>query len=86
MHSGYTNVAQLLAVMNSLALCRAHRIEKLREAGAPGLGHRQPLLADLHFIGLASRRASMRENCLLIISSTRQELAVQLGRISPGAI
>ena len=89
MHSGYTNVAQLLAAGEfPLALCRAHRIEKLREAGAPvdWVTTVNPLLADLHPIGLASRAAHPNAGKLFIdyiLSRQGQELAVQLGRISP---
>ena len=74
MHSGYTNVSQLLAAGEfPLALCRAHRIEKMREAGAPvdWVSTVNPLLADLHPVGLASRAPPipMRGNCLLTLSS-----------------
>ena len=89
MHSGFTNVAQLLAAGEfPLALCRAHRIEKLREAGAPvdWVTTVNPLLADLHPIGLASRAPHPNAGKLFIdyvLSRQGQELAVQLGRISP---
>jgi iron(III) transport system substrate-binding protein len=89
MHSGYTNVAQLLAAGEfPLALCRAHRIEKMREAGAPvdWVTTVNPLLADLHPIALA-RRASHPNAAKLfidfVLSRQGQELAVQQGRISP---
>jgi iron(III) transport system substrate-binding protein len=89
MHSGYTNVAQLLAAGEfPLALCRAHRIEKMREAGAPvdWVTTVNPLLADLHPVGLASRASHPNAGKLFIdfvLSRQGQELAVQQGRISP---
>lgn len=91
MHSGYTNVAQLLAAGEfPIALCRAHRIEKMREAGAPvdWVTTVNPLLADLHPVGLASRASHPNAGKLFIdfvLSRQGQELAVQQGRISPRA-
>jgi iron(III) transport system substrate-binding protein len=71
-------------------MCRVHRIEKLREAGAPvdWVTTVNPLLADLHPFGLASRAAHPNAGKLFIdfvLSRQGQELAVQQGRISPWA-
>ncbi|MBI4524563.1 MAG: extracellular solute-binding protein [Deltaproteobacteria bacterium] len=88
-HSGYTNVAQLLAAGEfPLALCRPHRIEKMRETGAPvdWVRTANPIIADLHPIGLAGRAAHPNAAKLFIdfvLSRPGQELAVQQGRISP---
>lgn len=84
--SGQTLVAQLLAAGEfTVAMVLAHRIEKMKERGAPveWVTTLDPIAASLHPIGLAARAPNPNTGKLFIdfvLSKEGQKLVLDIGR------